>query len=158
MFFEISILQSIRSGSTQVPQSAATAAISSDAERKRVSSTFATDHQLTIMLLTVCIVAVILQTPSIAVFRIKDYHSDEEQIQLQDVLHVLKVFSTLNFAINFILYFFSGSSFRIHAVRLLRRLRQCSCCLDVQTGSRRSSGGVAEAGQGKIATRLASLL
>jgi hypothetical protein len=107
------------------------------------------------MLLTVCIVAVVLHTPSVVIFGIKPYYSYETQIPLQDALHVTKVFSTLNFAINFVLYFFSGSTFRIHVVCLAQRLRLCIFQgQDGQSGSRQSYVGTVQSSHRRVASRL----
>jgi hypothetical protein len=116
------------------------------------SSAHSTDRQLTVMLVTICVVALILQTPYIVFYIVNESKYDwleEENAAfelLQDAVFVSLSFSTLNYAVNFLLYYVSGSSFRSHVVRLQRRCRQRCCRLFTtrDTNQRRSSSAIWE--------------
>jgi hypothetical protein len=79
------------------------------------------------MLVTVCVTAFILQLPYIVLYNLnksKDrwLDSDSQAFEiLLDATFISLVFSTLNYAVNFLLYIVSGSSFRSHVVRLVFR-------------------------------------
>lgn len=114
-------------------------------------SAHSTDRQLTVMLVTICVVALFLQTPYIILYIINQSKYDwlaEEDVAfeaLQDAVFVSLSFSTLNYAINFLLYYVSGSSFRSHIVRLQRRSRQrFSSCSSDNINQRRNSSAIWE--------------
>jgi hypothetical protein len=79
------------------------------------------------MLATVCVTAFTLQLPYIVLYNVNKSKyswltSDSVAFEvLLDATLISLVFSTLNYAVNFLLYYVSGSSFRSHVVRLVFR-------------------------------------
>jgi hypothetical protein len=146
LVFLIRVLQSGRSGDSRNPQPTVSFAVApSDAERKQLSIA-ATGRQLTVVLVTVCVVAIVLHMPSMILFKVKQQHSGQVQIRLHDALQVSMVLSTLNFAINFLLYFVSASSFRYRVVQLVHRLARCCRCRNGGMYSRQASAMTPDSG------------
>lgn len=143
-------LQSARSVAGQTCQEAGTTDSSGIDQLQQQSSSSAqsTDRQLTVLLVTVCIVALLLQLPYIVLYNLNrskyDWLSnDSEALEvLQEATYIALPLSTLNYAINFLLYNFSSSSFRRHVIALVRR--QCWRRRLSNHKSRRSSAPTGE--------------
>ena len=100
----------------------------------------ATQRQLTIMLVTVCVAAICMQLPYMILYTINDrktiWWPDRDGSALYAWLYAAKeiteAVSIANYAVNFFLYCVSGSAFRRHVRKTLCVFRQSTTPVGLQ--------------------------